>query len=362
MIHRIRTARRHIPLVETQLKGRVPVEGRQESVFVRIEDGDGVAGHGEASAWPAFSGQSPAAIDHVLTDLIAPDLVGLDERDRHGVRRAMDAVVLGNNVAKAALDMAVHDLTARNAGVPVCGLLGGDHAFTHSLSYSVSAPDAAGVAQAVEQKAADGYQVFKLKVGSFGATTDTERLVALRRAAPAAVLRLDYNCRAGENELRRLLPTARECGVDFVEQPFPPHQIRRLKRLRSWFDLPIALDESIGGPDSLDLVLEAGVCDVACLKFGIVGGTAAILEMAANAHRNGVRIYCGALNETVLGMTAALHTFSAAPQPAPGSDLYFPYEVLGTSGVEGGARREGGDLVLDPRPGYGVQVPDSWFD
>ncbi len=361
MIETVEAAHRELPLVETQWKGAGEVKGVQDAVFVRIVAEDGVTGYGEASSWPVFSGQNAAAVMSVINGLLAPAVTGLDERDREGVRRRMDAELPGNNLAKAAVDMAVHDLVARRAGVPVCGLLGGDHRFRAGLSYSLSMRDPAEVSAQAESKARKGYRTFKLKLGTFGASADRERLRALRATAPGALIRVDYNRRAREPELRELLDVFHDTGVDFCEQPFGTDQLTRVERLRTWFDVPIALDESITGPSALDEVVRRGLCDVVCLKLGIAGGLRVLGDMARTAIEHGVGVYCGALNETQLGMAATMHAMSAAGPIVAGSDCYVPYEVLGATGVTGGPVFRDGEVGLGDVPGLGVDLPEDWF-
>lgn len=361
MITKVSVVLRDLGLVETQLRGTSPVGGAQRSVFVRVIGDSGLSGCGEASSWPLFSEQTPAAVADVIAELLAPLVVGTDEFDRSGTRRVLDEALPGNAVAKAALDTAVLDLAGKVAGVPARALLGGSRDVAIDLSYSVSKHDPREIREIVKAKQDNGYRIFKLKVGVLDARADADRLLALRDAAPEALLRLDYNQRADERRLRTMLGPARDVGLDFCEQPFRARQFDRLERLRTWFDVPISLDESIGSPDELDEAARRGVCDVVALKFGRVGGSERLVDMIRIAERYGIGVYCGALNETRLGIAVSAHAFSVAGQLVPGSDFYFPYEVLDDTGVEGGLVREGTTLRLSTEPGHGARLPDDWF-
>jgi muconate cycloisomerase len=353
---------RELPLTQVQMKGRTPVSGTQQSVFVRVTGDSGLSGYGEASAWAVFSEQNAPAMAAVIRGLLAPAVVGRAEHDRAGLHRAMDAAVPGNQVAKAAVDMAVHDLVGRQADLPVCDLVGGDARFRIALSYSVSVPDPDEITRVVARRSEAGYRIFKLKVGAYDIDDDLRRLAALRAAAPDASLRLDYNGRADERGLRAILGPARDADVDFCEQPFPAHQLDRTERLRSWFDLPVSLDETVTGVDALETVLRRGVCDIVSVKFGRSGGTQHLVDMTRLAQRYGVGVYCGGFNETRLGVAAAMHAFSTVGALVPGCDFYFPYEVLDDSPVEGGPVRADGELSLRPVAGHGATLPDEWFE
>lgn len=364
MIKSVDVVLKALPLKQRQMKGTVPVAGQQQCVFVRLVGEDGRTGYGEASAWAVFSEQSPAAVAAVVRDLLAPAVLGRAASDRHGLHRAMDAAVPGNSVAKAALDMAALDLAGKQAGVPAADLLGGDREIRIQLSYSISEPDPDRVAQIASKQVTSGYRILKLKTGALDAHADVARLRALRQAAPEALIRLDYNGRGTEQALRVILDPAREAGVDFCEQPFPAAQLERTERLRRWFDVPISLDETITGVPALEPVLRRGLCDVVSIKYGRSGGSCPVVDMARMAERYGVGIYCGGLNETRLGVAAAMHTFStvgAAGGLVPGSDFYFPFEVLDDEGVLGGPQRDGDVLTLPDQPGLGATLPDEWF-
>ncbi|AVT38301.1 mandelate racemase/muconate lactonizing enzyme family protein [Plantactinospora sp. BB1] len=361
MITSISAVVREIKLTQTQMRGLQPVNGVQESVFLQVTDDAGHHGYGEASAWSVFSEQTPQAIVEVVTGLLAPALIGRDPTDRAGASRAMDAAVPGNAVAKAALDMAIHDLVGRATGLAVHTLLGGDPGFAIDLSYSVSRPDPASVDRVVRERADDGYRIFKLKVGALSPAEDVERLRALRRAAPDAALRLDYNQRGTETALRAILGTARDSGVEFCEQPFRARQLDRLARLRGWFDVPISVDEGVSTAEDLEPVARAGLCDVVAVKFGRSGGTKQTIELFQSAQRHGLAVYCGSLNETRLGVGAAMQAYSLAGDLVSGSDFYFPYEVLDDGDVRGGPRREGARVLLPEGPGHGATVPAEWF-
>ncbi|ARF58799.1 hypothetical protein B1H19_35600 [Streptomyces gilvosporeus] len=373
MIKSITTALLRLPLRQVQMRGSAAVSGDQECVFVRMVNDSGTVGFGEASAWAVFSEQSATAVKSVIDELLSPALVGVEEADRHGVQRAMDAVVPGNAVAKAAVEMATLDLASKSAGVPAAYLLGGSTNFEIALSYSISSFDPDAVRDIARQKDAGGYRIFKLKVGAAEPTTDVRRIRSLRAAVPDAAIRLDFNGRGTEPGLRVLLDPAREAGVEFCEQPFPATQITRLERLRTWFDLPLSLDESVTDAGTLEGLLARGVCEFISIKYGRAGGAQGVIDMSRAAARYGVGVYCGGLNESRLGVAAAMHAFSTVGTLVPGSDFYFPFEVLddtgvsgatglpGATGVIGGPVLQSARLSLPRSPGIGARLPDSWF-
>ena len=95
------------------------------SVLVRIRTGDGAEGWGEATPDPNVTGETWGGTAETLRRDLAPALIGRDARNREAALYALDARVEGAPAAKAALDIALHDLVARAAGMPLWQLLGG---------------------------------------------------------------------------------------------------------------------------------------------------------------------------------------------------------------------------------------------
>src|SRR5215207_7515732 len=95
------------------------------SVLVRVTTSDGLVGWGESTPDPNVTGETWGGTAATLRDDLAPALIGRDARDRESALHALDVRVEGVPAAKAALDMALHDLLGRALGVPVWALLGG---------------------------------------------------------------------------------------------------------------------------------------------------------------------------------------------------------------------------------------------
>jgi len=97
-----------------------------EEVFVKLTADDGLVGWGEVrgNMW-YFSGENPPGVLATLRDILGPLVLGRSIRDRGAVLESCDRAVVGNRGAKAALDIAWHDLAAREVGVPLVQWLGG---------------------------------------------------------------------------------------------------------------------------------------------------------------------------------------------------------------------------------------------
>src|SRR5271170_6495598 len=94
---------------------------RADNVLVRIESGDGVVGWGEAASAPLMTGETVASMMAAVAHM-APGLLSREADDFAGAAAAMAARLYGNNGAKAAIDIALHDLVGRATGRPVYAL------------------------------------------------------------------------------------------------------------------------------------------------------------------------------------------------------------------------------------------------
>jgi L-alanine-DL-glutamate epimerase-like enolase superfamily enzyme len=244
-------------------------EAGTDSTIVVLETDDGLVGVGEMAPLGAFYAPAFAAGARAGVAELAPFLLGADPREPRRLRRALDAVMLGQPFVKSALDMAVYDLAAQAGGVPLCTYLGGRFGTTVELYRSVSqnAPDAMAVHAAAYVAA--GYRRIQVKVGG-EPLEDVERVHAVRAAVPDdVVLFCDANGAWTTGQARAFLRATRDLEIT-LEQPCMTYDDCRA--VRSHCPHPFVLDECI---DSLAALLAAhrdGVADGVTIKISRVGG------------------------------------------------------------------------------------------
>src|SRR6185503_4592146 len=141
-------------------------------VLVRIATDDGLVGYGEATPLPDWggdfgrhSGETLATVISLINDVFAPALVGTDPTRVTAARRAMDRLVVGNNYAKCAVDIALHDLWGKSAGLPIYKLLGGAVRESVPIAHMIGLmPEPHAIEEAVAA-AADGVKALQIKGG-----------------------------------------------------------------------------------------------------------------------------------------------------------------------------------------------------
>ena len=106
---------------------------RADNILVRIETDDGAVGWGEAASAPTMTGETVASMMAAVAHM-APGLLKRPADDIAGAAAAMDAQMYGNSGAKAAIEIALHDLVGRAKGLPLHALLGGKRREPHSVA------------------------------------------------------------------------------------------------------------------------------------------------------------------------------------------------------------------------------------
>lgn len=151
-----------------------------ESLLVEISDGS-VSGWGEAPQVWKVTGESLAGAQACVEGPIASALAGLQPDDLTESLRRVQGAVHANHGAKAAVDVALHDLAARRHGQTLHGFLGSTVS-TVRTDVTLSAGDPASLAAAGVARVADGFDVLKVKVGTGNAVDDVDRVRRIRDA------------------------------------------------------------------------------------------------------------------------------------------------------------------------------------
>src|SRR3989449_10614576 len=182
-----------VPLAGGGFKNAYVTKTVQKSAVVRVTAAGGAVGLGNIDPSPGYSTEAIEESLAALRGKLAPSVIGADAANIHALTARLDAATPGFLDAKAAIEMACVDLTARALGVPVHAYLGG--AVKERLSFNawigILPP---GEAAAEARKWFDrGFRSAKIKVGG-GIRADRERIQAVREAVgPEMALRADAN-------------------------------------------------------------------------------------------------------------------------------------------------------------------------
>ena len=223
----------------------------------------GEVGFGNAPPTAVITGDSQDSIIAAIRDTLAPKLVGMEVDNLEGIMAALDSGMLHNCSAKAALDIAVHDLFGKRYGLPLYKLFGGYcRSMETDLTISLNEPDEM-VRDSLEA-VAEGYTALKLKVGNDPAL-DIRRVQAIRDAVgPAVKIRLDANQGWNAKEAVRTIRRFEADGLDIelIEQPVKAHDFDGLKYVTDHVETDIMADESAFGPYEVFRLLSMRACDL----------------------------------------------------------------------------------------------------
>ncbi|PSP77092.1 dipeptide epimerase [Halobacteriales archaeon QS_1_68_20] len=271
-----------------------------ENVVVRIDDGEQV-GVG-AAAPSSHYGETADTVEAVLPDLLA---VVEDVGDPHAlqrIERRMAETVRRNPAARCAVSIALHDLVAKRAGLPLYRYWGLDAAETVTSTYTLGIDDAERMAEKAHTARERGYDLLKVKLGT---DRDREIIETISEAHPDATIRVDANEAWSPREAVRKVEAVAHYDVEFVEQPVPAGNLDGLRFVRERAPLPIAADESCVTLDDIPRV--AGAVDVANLKLMKCGDLREAKRMIHAARAHGLDVMLGCMIESNASLAAACH-------------------------------------------------------
>ena len=259
---------------------------------------DGVHGWGECTAGegPFYSHESTDTAWHILRDFLIPRVLGKT------LERAADAAPLfkrvrGHNMAKAALETALWDIEAQQAGVPLAKLIGGELTEV-PCGVSIGIDDSVEqLLENVERELAAGYQRIKVKIKP---GWDIEVLGAIRNRFPRIRLMADANAAYSLSDLPRI-KMLDHFHLMMIEQPLAWDDLLDHARLQREIATPICLDEPVTSVEQARKALEAGSCKIINIKLGRVGGYAEALRIHDLCRERGVPVWCGGMLESGVG-------------------------------------------------------------
>jgi len=353
-IERVELALLYLPYVhffETSL-------GREEGrtfLIVKVYSG-GICGYGEvvASEAPLYSYETTSTAWLVLTNYFIPLLF------KKGLSRAEDFFkeakkFRGHPMARAGLELALWDLQAKKANVPLWRLYGGIH---EEIPAGVSLGIENSIRELLDRIGScwrEGYKRIKIKIKP---GWDYEVAKEIRKEFPSIPLQVDANG-AYSLEDKQGLKMLDEFNLLMLEQPFPPYDLWDHSRLQKLIKTPICLDESILSEDTTRQALEMGSCRVVNIKVGRVGGMVEARKIHDTCRREGIPVWCGGMLESGIGRAHNLHIASLPnfklPHDLSASKRYYKEDLIDPP-IE---LQTDGTIRVPEGPGIGVNpVPD----
>ncbi|MHA7984435.1 mandelate racemase/muconate lactonizing enzyme family protein [Rathayibacter sp. CAU 1779] len=328
-------------------------------VFVRIETNSGAVGWGEQRALPIWSYETAETIVSVIENNLAPLVIGTDPFDVERFHAAADRVLKpsvsnGFPFARAAVDIALHDLAGIIAGVPVHRLLGGAIVERLPLCSAIGAASPDHMAARATESGA--YPAYKLKItGDPG--LDAQRIRRVVEVTGDKPIWLDANQAYRPMAYRRLVSALADLPTIVVaEQPVPSPDWFGLRAARESTALPLAVDEGCFTATDLAKLGALARPDAVVLKVCKSGGLRRLLSTASVAKANGIELLGSGLTDCGIAFAAGVHVLSTLELSLP-AELNGP-ELLDELFVDGLDLRDG-SVAVPSAPGLGVTVDED---
>lgn len=351
-----------VPFTHSFILGSGSVGSAQQSgdvLFVKITADDGSVGWGEQRALPSWSHETIETISVIVRRYLAPLVIGTDPTrvetfQTRAKTMLSPSVSSGFPFAKAAIDIALHDLAGRILKVPVSALLGGAKHDELPLCSAIGVDSA----ESVRERAIESNDLHAYKVKISGRVdADAASVRAVAEVADGKPIWLDANQSYRPSAVRQLLARIDDVPHLYcIEQPVPSTDWGGMRRLREMIDLPVALDEGSFTSSDLARNITLEMADLVVVKVCKSGGLRQALKTIAVAEAHGIEVLASGLTDCGIGFAAALHLFSLADLALP-AELNGP-ELLGELYVDG-LEISDGIARIPTGPGLGVEVDED---
>ncbi len=345
-----------LPLPQAWPSSEGAVDKRAGAILLLDEEG-GRVGRGESAPWPGFGLETLPSSEAALRSA-ASRLVGIacDVYLEAAADLPRLAPVAASPCARHAIDLALHDLAAQHAKVPIARLLGGPEALLEvPVNATIPRLPPEEISQAAEAAVSMGVGTIKLKVGGAPLAEDVERVRALRRAVgPNICIRIDANQAWSEDEAVQALRALQPYDLEYCEQPVAADAVEALVRVRRASGVPIAADEAVRDFATARRILIAEAADVLIVKPMALGGLHAARAIAAQAEEFGAGVVVTSLLESAVGRTGALHLAASLGPTRFAHGVGAGWSLLTELQGEGGEPL--GKVRVPTEPGLGVNI------
>jgi len=300
---------------------------------------EGLTGHGEASM-PPYLGHT---VESVCAFLSKVDLGRFESPFLlEDIMAYLDELSDGDSPAKAAVDIALHDLVGQALGVPLYKMWGYNPAKAGPTTFTIGI-DTPEIVRQKTQECAGLYKILKVKVGL---DTDEQMIKTIREVTD---LPLAVDANQGWKDRSKALDEIfwlKEQGVVLVEQPLAKERLDDTAWITERSPLPIIADEAI--QRLRDIPALKGAYSGINIKLMKSTGLLEARKMIAYARAEGMKVMVGCMTETSCACTAAAHL-------APAADFCdIDGNLLITNDLYKGMIVRDGLMVLPEGPGLGL--------
>jgi L-alanine-DL-glutamate epimerase-like enolase superfamily enzyme len=330
-----------------------------QNVLIKIYTDADIYGTGECSAFPMIVGETQETCIAMAKDF-AQLWIGKDPLDIPERMADLLGYAAHNSTIKSAFDMALFDIAAKDAGLPLYKFLGGHKKTIETdMTIGIDTPERMALTAIKHQQ--NGCRILKIKLGK-GLKEDIERVSKIRAAVGnEMIIRLDANQGWSFDDALFALGALAEYDIEFCEQPMRTWYDDKLPELNLNSPIPIMADESCYNHHDARKLINSQSCKYLNIKFSKSGGILEAQKIHEIALQHGVKCMMGAMLESRVALTAKLH-FALASSNV----VYYDLDtcMLGhlIDPVIGGLTFNGFFLDVPDTPGIGAEADPLFLE
>lgn len=331
----------------------------KDIIIVKVHSGDKV-GFAESVAmpFPIYNEETTGTVWHMLETYLIPKLLENEIKEPKDFSELF-SYIRRNNMAKAALEMAIWDLYSKQNGQTLSTTLGGKRS---EIEVGVSIGIENNIETLLNKVAGfleDGYKKIKVKIKP---GWDIKPLEAIRKKFGEQIpLMADANSCYSLND-SQLLKELDQFHLMMVEQPLAHDDIIDHAKLQNLITTPICLDESIHSLEDARKAIEINACKIINIKVGRVGGLFEAIRMHNLCEEKNIPVWCGGMLEAGIGRAhniaiASLSNFSI-PGDTSASSRYFDKDII----LPEVKLSKAGTIIVPEQPGIGFEVNQEFIN
>ena len=297
LITSIKTKKIKLDLKGSLSWGKASNMARLEHILVKLETKSHSA-IAEAPARPSIYGETPQSIKAIIKHHLAPKLIGLNINDDKKIR-AVFAGIANNQAAKAAIDIAIHEIRAKEENKSLADYMNARQNHIR-VSYILGINEPNIMITEALNVYEQGVSVFKIKIGR-DLKKDETIIENLKYAfSDEVILYADANQMLAAKTAAKTLEQLAKLGISYIEEPLEVEKIKQRAKLKKEQIMPIIADDSSFSIKDLEREIDFDTFDILNIKCARTGYTES-KQMLKTAHKAAKGIMIGSQASADLG-------------------------------------------------------------
>ncbi|MEQ1553615.1 MAG: dipeptide epimerase [Ferruginibacter sp.] len=330
-----------------------------QNILIKIFTNSTIVGIGECSAFPMIVGETQNTCYEMAKDFAnlwkGKNALNLEER-----LNELHLFTAGNSTIKSAFDMALYDIAAKNAHIPLYKFLGGEYKeMLSDITVGIGLPET--MAMQAKTFVNNGAAILKVKLGK-DVVTDVARIKEIRAAiGNNCKLRIDANQGWSFEDAKDALTQLGQYNIEFCEQPMRTYNDDLLPELMKLSSIKIMADESVYNHYDAKRIIKNNACHYINIKFAKSGGIHEAKKIIEVATKSNIACMMGGMLESRVALTAFAH-FAAANTQIVFYDMDTCMLGHKADPVIGGVTYKGYTVQLPNGIGIGASVDESFLN